>query len=50
MWGGFEEDGWLFVSLIVPLALFIAVIDLLLYRRSGDTKVALAGAYKWMTK
>ena len=48
VWGGFGEDGWLFAFLIVPLALFIAVIDFLMYR--GPTKTKVAGAYKWITK
>jgi hypothetical protein len=50
VWGGFGEDAWLLAFLIGPLALFIAAIDFLMYRGPTKTKVALAGAYKWMTK
>jgi hypothetical protein len=50
VWGGFGEDGWLLASLIVPLAVFIVAIDVLMYRGSTETKVALTGIYKWITK
>ncbi|MFZ0797144.1 MAG: hypothetical protein WCA13_18615 [Terriglobales bacterium] len=49
IWGGFEEDRWM-AFLLVPMAVFIAAIDLLMYRGSAKTKIALTGAYKWITR
>jgi hypothetical protein len=46
IWGGFEEDGWLFAFLIVPLATLVAVIDFLMYRRgSAKAEVMLTGKF-----